>query len=564
MAHGKKKSEKNYYVMRMSSMKTERQPIIPRMMKLSAFLNPDRGRFSRLDHRSKAKQENRNNIINNTGSWALRTATAGMHAGVMSPARPWFKFDTPDPQLAQFQPVKLWLQQVELIMRAIFNGSNLYSMAPMMLGELMQFGTSFMTHVDDFEDVARFYTHTMGAYYISNNGRLDVDTAGRELQMTAAQMVRTYGLDKVSQSVKSNWDLGNYDAWHNVNHFIEPNSDSNPDSQQSIRMPFRSVHYEPEELSDRNSGRFLRVSGFRNFPGYAIRWETTGEDAYGSNCPGMVAVGDTRQMQTEEKRKAQGIDKSVNPPLQGPASVQNKPVSSLPGGLTIHSSGGPQEGKIEPIYTVTPNLQDLKEDIKGVEKRIERAFYVDMFLAIMNMEGIQPRNELELAERNGERLLQLGPPLERIHGNFLDPLIDRTFDQAVRAEILPPPPPELSKTPLKIKYISSLAQSQRAVATAGIDRVSQYVTGLSQLPGFENVADKFNADEAVDHYANVLGIPATIIRSDDEVKRIREARAQAQAVQQQAAIAQQTAETVKTTAEAGEKIDDDTETQIQA
>src|SRR3546814_5846196 len=60
-----------------------------------------------------------------------------------------------------------------------------------------------------------------------------------------------------------------------------------------------------------------------------------------------------------------------------------------------------------------------------------------------------------LMQRNEERLLQLGPVLERLHGEFLDQLINRTFNQCVRAGILPEAPAELAGQSLKVNYIRS-------------------------------------------------------------------------------------------------------------
>ena len=85
------------------------------------------------------------------------------------------------------------------------------------------------------------------------------------------------------------------------------------------------------------------------------------------------------------------------------------------------------------------------------------------------MEGVQPRNQLELTPRNQERLLQLGPTLERQFGEFLDPLISRTFNQMIRVpDLVPPPPPELENRPLKPRYISTLAMAQQVISTGNI------------------------------------------------------------------------------------------------
>ena len=175
-----------------------------------------------------------------------------------------------------------------------------------------------------------------------------------------------------------------------------------------------------------------------------------------------------------------------------------------------------------------------------VERRIESAFFVDLFLAISNMEGIQPRNELELSERNSERLLQLGPVLERVQGEFLDPLISRTFNQMIRAELVPPAPEEIAGQTLKVDYVSSLAQAQRAVDTRSIDRLAEFTGGL--LSAGLTDGKKFNGDAAIDEYSTLIGTPPKLIVKDEDIAQQRQAEAEAQAQAQQMEMATQAAQ----------------------
>ena len=229
--------------------------------------------------------------------------------GVMSPTRPWFSLATPDPDLTQFQPVKVWLRQVELQMRAVFNAGNLYTMAPTMIHELLNFGTGCMTHVDDTDDLARFYTHTPGSYLIAQNEKLEVSTLVREYEMTAEQMAVEFGEDNLSQAVKTNLSRGELGAWHKVVHFIEPNDDYRPTNPMAKHKAFSSVKY---ELGNADKNICLSKSGFDEFPAYVPRWSLTGEDIYGTDCPGMQTLGDIKALQIEEKRKGRpSINRSI-------------------------------------------------------------------------------------------------------------------------------------------------------------------------------------------------------------------------------------------------------------
>ena len=506
-------SKIQYYTRRLGQLDTERESFITHWKDLSDFIQPRRGRFFVQDRNKGTRKHN--NIINSAGGQALRIAQSGMLAGTMSPSRPWFDLETNDPDMMEFQPVKEWISDVVRILRSIFNSSNLYGQSSVMLSELLLFGTGCMLHVNDFNDVARFYTQTVGTYYLAQNERLEVDTLVRKFEWTINQIVREYGLENVSTFVKTAYDRGNYDLWAPVVHFIEPNIQSTARPEVAIDKPFASVTFEPGN-SGSDSNKFLRQSGFDVFPAYCPRWGTTGDDIYGTDCPGMISLGDVRSLQQEEKEKAKAIEKMVSPPMSGPPGLMDVPVNNLPGGLTIYSATGTQ--KLEPIYQNIAPIQELRLDMDSIENRINQAFFVDLFLAISNIQGIQPRNELDILSRNEERLLQLGPVLERLHGEFLELMIDRTFNQAMDAGILPEPPPQLQGQDLKIKFISNLAVAQRAVVTADLDRILQATVGIVQVD--PSAAIKLDGQQFIDEYAKAIGVPPKVIRPDDNVAEI--------------------------------------------
>jgi hypothetical protein len=539
-----KKGGIGYFNTLISGMKIERETFIAHYKDLQENISPRRGRFFEQD-RNKGNKRHKA-IINSIGTQALRVGVAGLLNGTMSPSRPWFALETFNTDIMEDAATRDWLFKVEIILRTILNESNFYNMAPVFLKELLLFGTSFMTHVNDFEDVARFYAHTAGSYMLAQNDRLEVDTMAREFEWPVIQIIKQFGLENTSRSIKEAYDKGNYNAWYPIVHFVEPNDDFTANHPLTATKQFTSVYFEPGN-DGRESDKFLSKSGFDQFPGYAARWDVTEGDVYGVDCPGMTALGDVKQLQIEEKEKAKGIAKMVSPPLQGPPSVKNTPVSGLPGGLTVYE-GDDQKQKLQPIYQVDPRLQELRLDMTAVERRIENAFFNDLFLAISNMEGIQPRNQLDLSQRNEERLIQLGPVLERIHGEFLEHMIDRLFIQSLNANILPPPPPAIQGSALRIRFISTLAMAQRAVVVQDIERLTQFI-GVVAQSGKPEVLDKYDADQAVDEYGRAIGIPPRVVKSDDVVAEIRQQRAEQQAQQQQMERAAATVEMAKTGSE---------------
>lgn len=530
-----------YLDKKLSAMKQERSTFDAHWRELADFIQPSRVRFFGNDTNSTRGVKKWGNVINSRATLAHRVAQSGMLAGVMSPARPWFELEVGNRDIMEDQPAKVWLHNAGQVVRRICNAGNLYEMAPLLIGDLLTFATGAMAHLDDFDDVARFYTFPPGSFYVAQDSKYRVDTLVREYNATVKELVEAFGWESCSLSVRTAWDNGNYFAWYPVVHVIEPNPNHDEAKALSKYKKFRSVYYQPGEKS------YLSEAGFDRFIARCPRWSVAGEDAYGTDCPGMMALGDIKGLQVQERRKAQAIDKMVNPPLKGPPSLRNAPVSGLPGGLTIYE--GDQSNKLEPIYQVMPPLQELRVDIDAVERRINEIFFTDLFLAITNIEGIQPRNQFDLIQRNEERLLQLGPVLERLHGEFLGPLIERIFDQALKARILPPPPPSLEGEELEIKFVSTLAMAQRSVGTSPIDRVAAFAGGLIGS-GFEGVIDKFDADQALDEYAYAVGAPPKIIVSDDRVAEIRGQRQQMAQMQQGVEIGQGVANIAKMASDA--------------
>ncbi|MBL1685663.1 phage tail protein, partial [Klebsiella pneumoniae] len=201
-----------------------------------------------------------------------------------------------------------------------------------------------------------------------------------------------------------------------------------------------------------DSDKLLRESGFDEFPIMAPRWEVNGEDVYGSSCPGMIALGQVKALQLEQKRKSQLIDKATNPPMVGPSSLRNQRVSLLPGDITYIDQVTGQDG-LKPAYLVNPNTADLLADIQDTRQIINSAYFVDLFMMLQNINTRSMPVEAVI-EMKEEKLLMLGPVLERLNDECLNPLIDRTFSIMARKNLLPPPPDVLQGMPLRIEYIS--------------------------------------------------------------------------------------------------------------
>lgn len=350
------------------------------------------------------------------------------------------------------------------------------------------------------------------------------------------ELVAEFGYENCSNSTKSLYDRGSLDQWVTIVHAIEPRSDRDHTKSDSMNMAWKSCYFELN--GERN--KYLRESGFSKFPAVVPRRATVGGDIYG-NSPGMEALGDIKQLQHEQLRKAQAIDFKTKPPLQVPTSMKNRDIEALPGGISFVDMGSPSAG-IKTAFEVNLDLSHLLADIGDVRERIRGSFYADLFLMLANQTEVR-MTATEVAERHEEKLLMLGPVLERLQNELLDPLIDITFDRMIEAGIVPPPPESIQGINLNVEYVSMLAQAQRAVGTNSIDR---FVGTLGQVAQYKpEVLDKLDTDKWADSYADMLGVDPELIVQKEQVDQIRLQRAQAQAKQAQMDQLNQASQTAK-------------------
>jgi len=493
---------------------------------LSDYFFPRRSRFWTGDrNRGDARSQK---IIDSTGRFAARTLQHGLHAGLTSPARPWMRLTTPDPDLAEFAPVKQWLHVVTQRMFTVFQQTNLYNALPTIYGDIGVFGSAAMAMPQDARDLFRCYAYPLGSFALGLGARGTITAFVREYELTVRQVVEQFAVvsgltaldwSRISTRVKNLWDRGEYHAPVTVVWLVMPNEEANPRRLESRFLPFASLHYEQDT---RDAGRgdretFLRESGYKTFPVMAPRWDVTDNDAYGTDCPGMTALGDNKQLQVMQRRKGQLLAKAIDPPLRGSPELRTQKTSLLAGDITYVNFRDGAPG-LAPIHEVRlEGYQHLVADLNDVRFRIQRAFYEDLFLMLAYSDpqrGTQPATAREIDERHEEKLLALGPVLERMNDELLDPAVDRTYLLMDEAGLIPEPPRDVQGVQLKVEYLSILAQAQKLVGVTGHDRFLQSTLPLAEV--FPAVRHKLNADQLVEDYADMLGVDPRIIRSSEE------------------------------------------------
>lgn len=537
-----------YVALRASLWATRASGFDDHWRELAEWVIPRRTRFWAGDRNRGDKRSQR--IIDSTARFSVRTLQSGLHAGLTSPARPWMKLTTFDPRVAEKPDVKIWLSVHTQRMLDIFQSSNLYNVLPIIYGDMGLFGTACMSVLGDDHDLFRCYAYPIGSYALGQDRRGIVSTFVRDYELSVRQVVEEFALQpdkktidwsRISMAVKANWDKGMFESPVPVTWMVTPNEDYRETSLLSKHLKFSSCHWEtgsPENL-------FLRESGFQSFPIMAPRWDITGEDTYGTDCPGMTALGDIKQLQIEQRTKGKAIAKMVDPPLTGPSALRTQKTSLLPGDITYLDVRDGNQG-LKSIHDIGLNLSHLAADIGQVQYRIQRAFYEDLFLMLARADqqpqgGGQPVTAREIEERHEEKLLSLGPVLERTGDELLGPMVNRVWALMIARGLVDKAPQAIQGKELKVQYTSIMAQAQKLVGVVGLDRFM--VSVLQTIEQFPETKHKVIIMNVVDDYADMLGVDPRNVRPTADAQALVDADNKAAAEAQQSAAAEQMSKT---------------------
>lgn len=484
-------------------------------------IEPTLGRFDIDERTRKASSTINKKMIDTTARRGLRTLTSGLMAGMTSPSRNWFKIGVSDFDLADDRRAMDWAHTVQSRMYVVLRQSNAYRMLNTCYHNLGLYGTFGGLVVGDFEDVIRCHAFPMGSYRIAEGPRGTVDHMHRDIRMTVGQVVQRFGIERLPTSIQNAFRANRLHDPVVVMHGIEPRLQRDPMSPLSTNKPWASMYW----LKERDDV-LLEVSGFGAKPHLCPRWESEEGQAWSVSSPGQIALGDAVQLQHQHRDKAIAIKKSYDPPLQGNNATGAGAFNyrNVPGGITAVTSNDLRSGGLRPIYEVKPDITGLREDIYETQQRIEQAFFVDLFL----MTAMSDRRQVtarEIVERHEEKLLVLGPVLEALDHDLLQPLINATYYYMEEAGIIPEPPDSIVNMPIKIEYISALAQAQKAVGVAPIERTLGFAATMEQMaPG---TMDNIDADATLREFAEQVGSPPAMIRSKEQVEESRQAKAEA-------------------------------------
>lgn len=495
-----------------------------------------------------------NRLMNSTGVLGMRTLAAGMMGGMTSPVRPWFRLRPVDERgsAGTVGSANEWIEEVTSRMSILLHQSNFYNSIHQLYADLGTFGTGLMVETAD-ENGIYFNVVPCGEYVLDINKHGEVDCFFRRMYMTARQIVDKWGWDKAPEAVrlaaKGDGGTGG-SARFDVIHGVFPRTDFDPSKKIGLEgKSFASVYFMPGGQSY-GRGALLDEGGFNMFPAFAPRWQVTATDVYGRS-PAMDVMPDTKMLQvmTASLRKMQ--HKIAEPPLIADSSLQQFGVDVTPDGLNYVNL----ERVKTPILPIAqPEAQALNftmQSLQEVQQTVRDGLYTDLFRQLID-DTRRQITATEIQARQQEKMILIGPVVERLQKELLTPLIRRTYGLMQEWGALPEPPEDTDVSELDVEFESVLAQAQKLSSTSSIDQLMAFTMSAAQAA--PEALDNLSWDESVKTYAERIGAPKNILASDREVEAKRKQRIQAQKQAEEQAAAQAQAKTAQTMTQAAKNM----------
>jgi hypothetical protein len=464
---------------------------------------------------------------------------ATLNGSLTSDAYRWFSLTVRDDELQDDYEVREWLDDVASRMYKAFNQSNFSAEIQEVYLDGGALGTASV-YLDEKQPDAPafsglvFKSLNLADYAIAEDYCGVVNTLFRTFELSAIEILAKWGTANIGEKVQKALDDNKPDMKFEIVHMVYPRyAGTAPYGSFSKNLPFASVFMVTGLAGSQGRSKayeqVLSEGGYYEFPHMVLRWGKSAGEVYGRGL-GHIAIPDVKTLNKAKELSLKTWSKTLDMPTKSREEAIVGPLRNVPGGNTIVRN----LDDLQPLYPPGYFRESLgSEQLKGNELResIRSVFFADLTELPVGpvMTAFEVQKRLELLQR------KLGPTLGRLKTELLSPCVDRVFSMMFRRGAFPPAPQALLQNgaQLDVQFEGPLAKSQRLGEVEGLERLFGAIANATQV--YPDAPDNINIDVALNLESEILGVPAKVMRSADEMKQIRDARAQQNAQQQQKA-----------------------------
>lgn len=470
--------------------------------------------------------------FSSAGLVAAGNATASLYSTLSNPANRWLEASSGDDDLDKFDTVAAWNDIVSRRMLASFGASmsNYYNSAVSWVGDVVALGSGVM--VSDAAQGKRRFRDTcvcLTDCVFGTDSWGEVNELIVVRRLTAVNAAREFGVKTLPEKLRDKAANGDNSDTFEFLQAIQINDDFTPNMFGVKGKPWVSTHVSVEGCTVVKQGGMTEQS-------FAVpRWMTDGQSALGRGL-GYLNLAAGLKLQAQERDNLQAGALAARPPLATIGTKAMRNMAQLSPGKFLHGGMLPNGTQgVKPVFT-HQGMPVTLEMVNSTKDEIENGWHA----ALLSLVGRTGLGNLEVIERQEERLRLQAPFMGRLQTEGLTPLLERRFALLWRAGQIPPPPPELKGRPLVMKFTSVAARAQRAEEGVATARLLEDTYKLAERhPDPQQVWDNVDIDGAYDVLAEARGVPRRALRTDKEIEKLRADRAkEAEAANAMATAAQ--------------------------
>jgi len=405
--------------------------------------------------------------------------------------------------------------------------SNFYSVVQPFNRSACVFGTALMFMEEGKANLYRFEQFKVGTFVICENDEKTIDTVVRWFKLTIRQAAQKFGIENLPKKMQEAFDKKKYDEMYEFMHHVFPNDDFKVGELGTNGKAFASVYQTVVEK------KIVSYQGYDEMPYFCLRWSRWGTDDQAYGCsPAFETLVEARQLNFVTQYQDALAELKAFPRLLYPDNLDGN-IQLAAGGVTTYKADQPEAVPRE--WLTQGDYQNTKEMLDDKRDALKKAFFVDIFNALGNLED-KRMTATEVSQRIGEKLDQFTGTFDQYRTDLINPLILRCIGIAYRANKLgkapealmvrpnndPKEPMQLATPKINIKSRVTLAMNE--VKNVGTEKTLGMLQPLAQMR--PEIMDNFNFDNLVRMTGRNFGMPEASFRSMKEVVDLRNQRAQ--------------------------------------
>lgn len=454
-------------------------------------------------------------MVDSTAPAALVRFSSVMESIQTPREQTWHMLRPIDPYLTKDRQTKLWYETANnLLFRYRYApNANYASQQNEVYTSLGAFGTGCL-FVDKPKEKKglRYKAIFLGEVYFVENHQGVIDTVYRVFTMTTRQILQQWG-DKAPKELHEEYK-SKPEAEHQIVHCVFPRADRDP-----ARIDFKGMMYESVYIC-RDLRYQLSEGGYHNMPYIVSRYTTIPGENYGRG-PAMQVLPAIKTLNEQKKTVLKQGHRTVDPVLLAFDDGVLDSFSLKPG--AINYGGVSAEGRPLVHALPTGNLAIARDMMTDERMIINDAFLITLFQILVETPEM---TATEVLQRAREKAALLAPIMGRQQSEALGPMIEREIDLMMMQELLPPITPAMREAgaDYKVEYDSPISRMQKAEASSGGLRMFQYAAEIAAQTQDPSGLDWFNVDEMIPALAEAQAMPASWMRSKEQVEQIRAGR----------------------------------------